>query len=178
MTLERHLQRFHPELFADYGSGKAEVDGSKKRKLEESGQKKLDNWLKPVGPHSATLMKHCVDLVTVSGRPFKIFSDPPMKAILALAAISAKPQQTLNATNIQKAVLETAKEKRAETIEMLKGKMLSLMLDMATCMQRSFLGEFLFNLIYEELFVIIYFLSHQCAILAQQLDPCRLPSVP
>lgn len=91
-------------------------------------------------------MKHCVDLVVLSGRPFKLFSDAPMKAILNIASINAKPGQALNPTNVQSSVVEKAKEMRSETIKMLKGKMLSLMLDMGTCMQRSFLGEFSFQL--------------------------------
>lgn len=68
-----------------------------------------------------------------------------MKAILDIASVTAKAGQALSKLNVQNAVHETAKDKRLEITEMLKGKRLSIMLDMATCMQRSFLGEFSFN---------------------------------
>lgn len=71
VTLERHTQRFHDDIYTGYGNEKTGIEGAKKRKLEAastngsgsaSGQKKLDGWLQPqpVKPHLTTLMKQCV----------------------------------------------------------------------------------------------------------------------
>lgn len=46
----------------------------------------------------------------------------------------------LNPENIQKAVQKAAEEKRLEIKNLLTGNLISLSMDMATSMQRSFFG--------------------------------------
>lgn len=136
------MRTAHEKVYADYGKGK-EAQNHKRKAVEiltkdNSKQPKIHSYLS-----SSIVMKNCVDLVVEDGRPFKMFSDAPMKALISLAKKGANEKIEIYPESVQKAVQKAAEDKRQEIKAALSGKILSLALDMATCMQRSFLGEFI-----------------------------------
>ncbi|XP_076284711.1 uncharacterized protein LOC143211135 [Lasioglossum baleicum] len=84
------------------------------------------------------LLDNCVNLVTVHGRPFSLINDTAFQDIIKMIpSISRSPissQEVRNAVKIKANLFRDMLNKK------LNGKLLSLKIDTATCMDRSFLG--------------------------------------
>lgn len=84
------------------------------------------------------LKNQCVNLVTVHGRPFSIIEDLAFKNIISMTGISPREAQSLNSHSIKMFVSQAAEIKRSEIAAAIKGRMISLKVDSATRLDRSF----------------------------------------
>lgn len=130
----------HPKAYEEYGTGKSSVVGSKRKAeqdllRENAKQPKITSAFK-----SSIVMGHCVDLAVNHGRPFTLFSDDAMQAILHLTKLQTGAIREIYPRAVKDAVTASAVKHRAEIRELLKGKILSFSLDMATCRARCFIG--------------------------------------
>lgn len=143
-SLEKHLETRHKEQFKEYNEQK---ESTKKRKVEDttvnncSKQQKITDF-----QAESMIMNLCVDLVTINGRPFTLFSDDSMKKIIKLSKEAAKDKTEINPENVKKAVKKRASTKRDQLIKLFKGRLVNLSIDMATCGGRSFFGKIFFSL--------------------------------
>ena len=82
-------------------------------------------------------MDACVRLITIHGRPFSFIDDDAFQDI-----INAIPSQkgTINSHKLRDAIAEEAIDVKRKIKEEIKGKLISLKVDGATCLGRSFLG--------------------------------------
>lgn len=84
------------------------------------------------------LQTQCVNLVTVHGRPFSLMDDQAFKNIIAMTAISPRESQTLNSHSIKKIISEKAEIVRKDIAKGVKGRLISLKIDSATRLDRTF----------------------------------------
>lgn len=142
-NLIRHLQRKHPEQHKEYEDAeKAKKDlvhqNLKRKRTSDPKQPKITDFT-----GTAVVMNTCVDLAVHRGIAFKTFDQPEMRNLTkyAKAGIEDKSPKVINAENVKAAISERAAKERLEVAEMLKGKVVSLMADFATCERRSFFGK-------------------------------------
>lgn len=83
------------------------------------------------------LLDACVRLVTIHGRPFSLLDDEAFRDIINM--IPGQSQQ-LNAHKVRDVIAEKAISVINEIKAEIKGRVVSLKIDAATCMSRSFLG--------------------------------------
>ena len=82
-------------------------------------------------------MDACVRLITIHGRPFSFIDDDAFQDIIN-AILSQKG--TINSHKLRDAIAEEAIDVKRKIKEEIKGKLISLKVDGATCLGRSFLG--------------------------------------
>lgn len=77
------------------------------------------------------------------GVAFSTFNQPEMRDLTKFAKAGAgdNSKKIVNAENVKAAVSVLAAEGRIELTDMLKGKVVNLMADFATCERRSFFGK-------------------------------------
>lgn len=85
-----------------------------------------------------------MNLAVYNGVPFSLFDVPDMRVLTTQAKIGIGDEspRVVSSSNVKTAIKEIAKEKREELRKLLKGKVLNLTADFATCERRSFLGKF------------------------------------
>lgn len=91
---------------------------------------------------SQNLKLACLELVTVNGRPFTLIEDSGFRKIInpIIEAISKKDKISINSSNIRDMVAPSAQECKNDIINDVKNRMVSLKVDAATRIGRSFLG--------------------------------------
>lgn len=90
------------------------------------------------------LEKACIGLCTVSGRPFSLMDDPGFQRIVApiKCALEKKHKKkiTISSSSIKNSITSEANLIRQKISEEIKNKLVSLKIDAATRLERSFLG--------------------------------------
>lgn len=89
------------------------------------------------------ILHTAVNLAVHNGVPFSIFDVPDMRVLTTQAKIGIGDEsaRVVSSSNVKMAIKEIAKEKRDELRQLLKGKVINLTADFATCERRSFLGK-------------------------------------
>ncbi|KAL0189695.1 hypothetical protein M9458_016794, partial [Cirrhinus mrigala] len=82
----------------------------------------------------------CIELVTVNGRPFTLMEDTGFRKIIEPLQNAMGNNFVINSSNIRDMVSSVAQEGREELKNDLKGRLLMLKIDSATCRDRSVLG--------------------------------------
>lgn len=87
------------------------------------------------------LKQACLELVTVNGRPFAMLEDSGFKKIVNAITDGYKNEKvTINKENIRKMIEPTAEKCKEKIMKEVQNKMISLKVDAASRMSRSFLG--------------------------------------
>lgn len=88
-------------------------------------------------------MQLAIDLTIRKGLSFSTFDSKDMRKLIILAKKGAgdDSRQVVNAENVKKSLKELARLKRDELKKLLKGKIINITADFATCERRSFLGK-------------------------------------
>lgn len=149
-NLIRHLLRKHPEKHKEFeAADKGTKQKGVKRTLAQV-QKFPDPKQHKISDYTGTevVLKYCVDLAVHHAIPFQTFNHPPMQALIKFAKLGGgdKSPKVVNAENVKIALSKQATQKRVEIRKLLKGKLVNLMADFATCERRSFFGRFFENL--------------------------------
>lgn len=140
-NLQRHIQRKHPAEYADSTSNKRPASTA-------DGQTTLDSVIvkkpKTTGLHIQlnpdVLKDACIELVTVNGRPFTLMEDTGFRKIIDPLQQAIGNDFTINSSNIRDMVSSVAQVGREKLKNELKGRLLMLKIDSATCRDRSVLG--------------------------------------
>lgn len=111
---------------------------NRSRQVNVASQKKITDYAL-ISP----TMQLAVDLAVHKGLPFSTFNDPSMRKLTTLAKKGNGDQSstTINSENVVSSIHELAKQKRDQISAKMKGKIVSLSADMATCESRSFIGK-------------------------------------
>lgn len=117
--MRRHFYSFH------YGM-MAKIIPARKRKRAQTKE-----------PCTLAIRKYLVQLVSVNGRPLQIVNDSPMKEILGMAANSA---ENFSKRQLKNDIDSIADDVKRSIVEEIKEKSVSLLLDIVTKYNRSFLG--------------------------------------
>lgn len=87
------------------------------------------------------LKKACLELITINGRPISIIEDSGFKKIISGITSGYKNEKVvINKQNIRDMIEPTAESVKKAIIKEVKNKFLSLKVDAATRLSRSFLG--------------------------------------
>lgn len=87
------------------------------------------------------VMENCVKLVTIHGRPFSIFNDEAFKELIEMIQYDKEEiDQVINIHTVKMQVLMQSEKIKDIIRAEIKGRLICLKLDSATCMDRSFLG--------------------------------------
>lgn len=84
------------------------------------------------------IQTQCVNFVTVHGRPFLLMDDQAFKNIIAMTPISPREAQSLNSHSIKRLIAEKAEIVRENITKDIKGRLVSLKIDSATRLDRTF----------------------------------------
>lgn len=79
----------------------------------------------------------CVRLITTHGRPLSLIDNDAFRDITQIINFQ---KEKINSHKVRDALIEQAIEVRRKITEGVKGKLICLKVDAATCMGRSFLG--------------------------------------
>lgn len=152
-NLERHLERKHPDEFKKLKKIKenrpaAPLSATKVHSALLKDNLKVDTFFKSELPKVSTslaeLKSACVEMVTVNGRPFTAIDDSGFRKILdpILNAVNSlnRTKDTISAANIKSLIPTKCEEFKNQIIEETTGIMISLKVDAATRLHRSFLG--------------------------------------
>lgn len=82
-------------------------------------------------------MAACVRLITTHGRPLSLIDNDAFRDITQIINFQ---KEKINSHKVRDALIEQAIEVRRKITEGVKGKLICLKVDAATCMGRSFLG--------------------------------------
>jgi hypothetical protein len=130
------LQRNHAEAHQEVDTYQAKK--KQKKETAVSSQPKIVDYTK-----SSPVMEIAVDMVIENAVPFELFGSSAMRQMnkLAKKGCGDNSSRVINPDTVKQALLERAKKKREELIQMLEGKIINLSADFATCWSRSFFGE-------------------------------------
>lgn len=89
------------------------------------------------------VMKLCAEAAIHEGIPFSKFNSKYTMKLVSLAKKGANDNstKTINSENIKDSVHILSKQRRNQLKALMKGKIVSLSADLATCEYRSFLGK-------------------------------------
>jgi BED zinc finger len=142
-NLKNHLKSNHNKKFATFEQEQKlyeEQKQSKKRHIERG----KDEGPLPKQPRIDVAfdqtLEDCVELVTAHGIPFSTFDHAAMRQILKRSQPKVSNCKEPNTKNVREEVLRKSKMQVAELKRVLKGQMISLKIDFATCQSRSFFG--------------------------------------
>lgn len=161
-NLEKHVSRCHPKVFQIISNVKERQikstnKNAKKRVLESSDsnsegesrgesskQIKLPSIWKQkeinVNMDENYLKEACLELITLNGRPFSLLEDSGFVKLIDPILKGLKNPCVISSKSIRSMIEPSSKTIKAIIIEEIKGKLLSLKVDAATRMNRSFLG--------------------------------------
>lgn len=154
-NLEKHIKSFHPEIFEKIVKTKNQREDKSQQLSKRQGEKsendiptkkqlKMSDIFESTTVNvklNAELLKNaCLEIVTVNGRPFKILEDSGFKKIIEPIQAAFKTNKRINSQNIREDIPVKASELREQITTELKNKIISLKVDAATRMSRSFLG--------------------------------------
>lgn len=113
--------------------------------INQEVQPKINEVLKAVNISVSIspdqLKQACLELVTVNGRPFSMLEDSGFKKIVNSITDGYKSEKiTINKENIRKMIEPTAEKCKEKIMKEVQNKMISLKVDAASRMNRSFLG--------------------------------------
>lgn len=111
--------------------------------INESQNQEIISFSKKTEHDKETILKEklincCIRLVTVHGRPFELLEDEAFKEILSI--ISPHYTEIANTKKIKPLVTDKAYEIKDKISAELKGMLISLKMDSATCNDRQFIG--------------------------------------
>lgn len=139
--MKRHLQRNHLKYFKIVDE-KDRKNSAKSKRLESTlknglTQKKFTDFV-AIPP----IMTIAVNLAVRNGLSFSVFDSEDMKKLIDLAKTGAQDSSTrkVNPENVKKSLAETSQILKNQLKRDLRGKILSITADFATCERRSFLS--------------------------------------
>ncbi|XP_064475529.1 zinc finger BED domain-containing protein 4-like [Ornithodoros turicata] len=147
-NLQRHLERHHHEIYKEICTQSAALDagagGSQELKRPRvSMQQKLTSMVPSsvaeVDITQEEILRACVELCTVNGRPFALMEDSGFRRLLDPLLHGTRSKMTINAENIRTEVAKRADDMREEIRREVKGMMVPLKADCVTRMDRSIL---------------------------------------
>lgn len=139
----RHLRLNHRAVFDGIKNNKNE------KPIQTSGTDQTFELRVKVCPKE--ILKACIELVTVNGLPFSVVEYSAFRKILNPYLIALKLKGinlVINRQNIKKYIDEKAADLRALIVKQIRGKAVSVMIDIATRYNRSILGiniAYMFN---------------------------------
>lgn len=128
-SMRRHISSFHHELMPNV---------CPPRKRKRHGPNRVSNI--------SIIRRHIVELVTVHGRPLKILNDAPMKSILQMAL--TKQNVSFTIPKLREDIHTIAADVKQTIKDEMREKTVSLMLDIVTKYNRSYLGvnvQYIYN---------------------------------
>jgi hypothetical protein len=146
-NLKRHISRYHQEIHKEVEKNDKVEGNFRLKRLGKTpadlgnalSQRKMTDFI-TISP----VMQLAVNLAVRKGLSFSTFDSKDMRKLLVMAKKGASDSSKLvvNSENVKKSLKETAKIKKDEIRNKLKGRVLSITADFATCERRSFLGKF------------------------------------
>lgn len=82
----------------------------------------------------------CLEMITVNGRPFTSLEDSGFQKIMKPLMAAVNTNNAINSQNIKKMIIPLCEDLRTQIKEEVQGKMISIKVDAATRLNRSFLG--------------------------------------
>lgn len=130
-NLLSHLSSVHPNEFT------LVMVKIKKLKHEEiSNSSYSSSNIRINTSNTDKLLEECVNLITIHGRPFNFINDVAFQNIIQM--IPSTSTHKISSTEVRNAVIMKVKLVREQLNKKLKGRLLSLKIHAATCMDRSF----------------------------------------
>ena len=141
-NLERHVRRFHPNIFAEIEKAKKDVEQVTDSEPPPKKKKRETRVINGVRMSLPRLKKCLLKLVAVSGRPFSLINDEGLQEIVQalVAAMPGTGRKTITAEDVRRDIITTASEERDRISKECRGRLLSLKLDGVSRLGRSFLG--------------------------------------
>lgn len=128
-NLAKHLSIHHPQEYKNVCD------------QNESGSSSHSTPLKKSEDTLNILSQECVKLVAIHGRPLSLIDDEAFQKILSLVPVKVENEnKKINSYNIRDQVVKTAYELRTELANELRGKFISLKVDIASISTRGFMG--------------------------------------
>lgn len=130
----------HADVYQDLL--KLETAGKTQNKGSGSGLKTLDNFgFKSQSKQASSKILDLATTLAVEGaRPFSMFDDVAMRAITNFALLGAKEEGSVTGPKVRENLIGRARLQRERVKQVLKGKLLSISADLATCNSMSFFG--------------------------------------
>lgn len=145
----KHLLSKHKNLHEEV------IEKQKKLQMKNNSAKKL-NKVKPATNVSSNqilkflgsdrkVLEICTRIAIHAGVSFNAFDNKFFKQLINFAKRGAQDNSlvAINPKNIKDHTLKLSEDDKISKIKSLKGKFISLSADLATCMTRSFIGEFI-----------------------------------
>jgi hypothetical protein len=151
-NLTKHIKKKHPVEYAkleEESSGSRDsVQSQEKRPCDDpppepsKKQQTLEYCTSSTSKQANAdrLLGSCMELATVNGRPFAMFSDSGFRKILELLQPLLPKQFSVNPTKVSELVSKRAALVRQKISDELKNSLICLKMDCATRLDRSFLG--------------------------------------
>lgn len=108
-------------------------------------------------------MQESFNLVTVHGRPFELLDDTAFRNIIKLIPMNTRDYQSFNSHNIKSLLQDKADAIRSSIRQEVRNQLLSVKVDSATSVDRSFFG-----------INIQYFRQAKLLLETQELQKCTL----
>lgn len=120
------------------------VSSEKASSSTKSTQPSIDKYIKPknlsVELNLDSIKLACLEMVTVNGRPLAMMEDSGFQKIIKPIMKSVNQNCAINSQNIRKMIAPACSNVREKIMEEVKGKLISIKVDAATRLNRSFLG--------------------------------------
>jgi hypothetical protein len=144
-SLVKHLQRIHPKVHKSY---------IEKQKIADENRTKFKNKLKRAGASSnqtkltafqrfSPVMKLAINLAVHEGISFNKFDKEDMRALVKGAKVGLRDdsKRVISSETVKASIHELAELERSDIRKRLKGKIVNITADFATCEHRSFYGR-------------------------------------
>lgn len=143
--MRKHLKRAHPKILDEFenkeraGRGKSKYSKFKAQTkfTVPSKQKKMTDF-----NNISRVLQTCAKMAVEDGISFSSFDKKNMKEMTSWSKLGAKDssRKVINAENVKDTVRKLAAHEREELKRNIRGKLINLSADLATCESRSFLG--------------------------------------
>ena len=136
--LKKHLKAKHEGLWLEY---KSLSDAEQQKNLEQENQT-ASKKKKPKKHEKSEILSLCVDICVDGGRPLSIFrNDKSMRKLIELACKGSNEAIVITEEKVRDAIFSEANNLKKNIIKKLKGNIISISGDFATCHNRQFLGK-------------------------------------
>lgn len=120
------------------------VDARQASSSSKSAQPTIDQYIKPknlsVDINLISIKLACLELITVNGRPLAMLDDSGFQKLIKPLMNAVNKNSAINSENIRKMIVPSCMILRKQIMEEVKGKLISIKVDAATRLNRSFLG--------------------------------------
>lgn len=136
--MEKHYKDKHGAAYKDFLS--------EKKKLEPSAssssliQRKITDF-----KTSSEVSQLCTNLVVEDGIPLHLFRSRNMNRLTDLACIATKDEAKITDEKIRDKIIQNAEDLRGEIQNLVKKRLISFKVDMASCRGREFIGMIVNN---------------------------------